>query len=247
MDSVWQWFFVYADRLPPDVGFSYYNNIHILWLLAVIISTIWVAVFCRRLRPENRRRFGRFFGLVILLMELERLIGYGRMGGLNRYELPLHLCSMALFLSVFHAFYPSDSLGQILYTLCLPGCIAALVFPGWNTYPLWSYVSVHCFVLHGLTVAYIAMQTHCGVIRPRLREIWKPILFLCCIVPPVYWLDMRWDANYLFIREPSMGSPLEWFAHWFGASGWRVAYALLIGLVMLLMDLGWELAHRKTN
>ena len=55
------------------------------------------------------------------------------------YELPFHLCSMAGILCAVHCLTKWKWLGQVLYTICLPGTVLALLFPNWNFYPVHSF------------------------------------------------------------------------------------------------------------
>ena len=73
----------------------------------------------------------------------------------------------------------------------------------------------------------------------RISAIWKPILFLCLIVPPVYWFDRQFDANYMFLQLPSDGSPLLLLSRLAGGNpaGYLFLFALVVLGMMTLMDL----------
>ena len=47
--------------------------------------------------------------------------------------LPLHLCSINIFVIAIHAWKPTKLLGGFLYTVCIPGAIAALLFPTYGS------------------------------------------------------------------------------------------------------------------
>lgn len=232
-------FFMYETELPPNVGFSLYSLPH-LSALAIIIL---LCIICSK---HSFPRLPRILGLVILLMEILRTIVYHYMGHMTIYELPLHLCGMAVFLCAIHSMWKPDWLGQVLYSLCLPGAWAALLFPDWVMYPFFSFISLHSFIAHGLIVLYITMQTASGDIQPRLSAVWKPVLFLCVTVPPVMWFDHRFHANYMFLQLPSAGSPLVVLSDLAGGNvvGYLVLFAVTIFCVMVLMDLPFALRRR---
>lgn len=232
-------FFVYAPAPSLGIGFSLYSLPHVAALTIIVLLCILCAIAYRRATHAVRQRVSRILGITILLMEILRTVVYHFMGGMSIYELPLHLCGMAVFLCAIHSLWKPDWLGQVLYALCLPGAWAALLFPDWTMYPFFSFVSLHSFTAHGLIVLYIALQTASGEIRPRLSAIWKPVLFLCVVVPPVLWFDHRFHANYMFLQLPSAGSPLVVLSNLAGGSlvGYLCLFAAAIFCVMVGMYL----------
>lgn len=234
-------FFTYADDLPPDAGFALYSPPH----LAVLALAAALCLFAAR-RPLSERA-SRALGLAILLSELLRMTVYAAMGCLNRFELPLHLCSLAVFLCALHSIRKPDWLGQTLYALCLPGACAALLFPDWVVYPFFSFISLHCFVSHTLIVLYIVSETARGSIRPRLSALWKPMLFLCAAVPPVYLFNRHFGTNYMFLQVPAPGSPLVGLAQLSGGNpaGYLALLIAAVAACMALMELPFALAHRR--
>ena len=68
---------------------------------------------------------------------------------------------------------------------------------------------------------------------------WKrlPLSFLtlagCSVV--VAWLNRLWGTNFFFLSQPSKGSPLVWFADWFGASLYWIGFPILIVIIWVLL------------
>lgn len=242
-------FFTYAADLPPGVGFALFSAPHLGALMAIALLCLVCACRFRAAQASARRHLTQALGLSIVLLDIVRTIVYHCMGCMNLYELPLHLCGMAVYLCAIHSLWKPDWLGQVLYALCLPGACAALLFPDWTIYPFFSFVSLHSFAAHGLIVLYIVVQTASGAIRPCLFAVWKPVLFLCAVVPPIAWFDSCFHANYMFLQLPSPGSPLVWLAQLVGGSraGYLLLFAVVIFCVMVLMDAPFALAHRYRN
>ena len=232
-------FFTYWTDLPADAGFSLYGPLHLCMLTIILLCCILGCRWFRRQPPDRQEGFTHRLGVLILLTELACIGVYAATGSLNRYELPLHLCGIAVYLCAIHSLWKPDWLGQVLYTLCLPGAWCALLFPDWTCYPFFGFFSLHSFFAHGLLVFYIHIQTAAGFIHPRLSAIWKPILFLCLIVPPVYWFDRQFDANYMFLQLPSDDSPLLLLPRLAGGNpaGYLFLFALVVLGMMTLMDL----------
>lgn len=240
-------FFTYASHLPRGVGFSLFSAPHLCALAAILLFCLFGARWYKNLQDRKRRQYARALGLLLFLTDMLRYAVYWRMGGLSIYELPLHLCGLAVYLCILHSLWKPDWLSQTLYTLCLPGACCALVFPDWAMYPFFSFVSLHSFLAHALLVLYIVAQTASGEIVPRLSAIWKPLLFLCIVIPPIYWFDTQFHANYMFLQLPSAGSPLMILSQW--ARGRHAVYLMLFAgiafLVMLCMDLPFIKRYRR--
>lgn len=235
-------FFTYETQLPAGVGFDWYGPGHWAWLVVIIAACLGVGLLAPRLSRRGQTVLQRTLCLtsagVVCAMELF----FWFTGNMSPQTLPLHLCSMAPFITVIHCFFRRDWLDQVVYSLCLPGAAAALLFPGWSDYPLFSFMGLEGFLSHGLILAYGAAALACGRLRPRLTRLWKVWVFLAVVVPPVYWFDRRFDCNYWFINWSMPGSPLEFLAR-FGFPGYLIAYGLLALMVMVLLNLPWAIYH----
>lgn len=240
-------FFTYETSLPANVGFSLYSVPHLCTLAVIVVFCFYGSRrFCTK-PMKQQERITHILGAVILCMEIVRILVYAYMGGMNIYELPLHLCGITVYLCALHSLWKPDWLGQVLYSLCLPGAWCALLFPDWVVYPFFSFASLHSFAAHGLLVLYITLQTASGTIRPRLSAIWKPVLFLCIVVPPVMWFDRHFNANYMFLQLPSAGSPLVFLAKLANGNlvGYLFLFAVVIFCVITLMDLPFAIKKRR--
>ncbi len=240
-----KYFFYYEYELPPGVGFSLFGGGHLLWLLglaAAMGGCVWW--FCRMGKP---RRMQRIVSLIPLVLEAARLVYLALRGYLTVYELPLHLCGLAVFLCALDAFTRWDWLGQVLYGLCMPGAVLALLFCDWAMYPLASFVSINSFLSHGLLTLVPILGLVSGKIRPAPRKIWKPFAFLAVTVPLIYLFDWAFSANYFFLRVPAPGSPLEWMAGFLGNPGYLLGYFVLLVLAECALFLPWGLRHKQTE
>lgn len=234
-------FFTFETDLPPGVGFSWYQPCHLAWLLGIAGAGAALGWWYRRCTREGRRRLDR--AMAGLMLGLEALwLGVLFFGGhLDRTMLPLHLCALSIMLAIVYGFHPVGWIGEYFYAFGMPGAVAALLFPDWSVYPMTSYYTISSFLLHGLLVDYGGMLLLSGVARPRLKNAWKPLLFVALVSIPVGLFDRRFGVNYMFLSAPSPGSPLEWVN---GSLGYLPGYILLVLAVELALYLPWALADR---
>lgn len=234
-----QYFFVYGDSLPENVGFSMFGVVHLFWLALLLAGSVLFLKKYARWSVKRQKCAEQIVGLALIALIFIRMVYVTMIGKMSVYELPLHLCSIAGILCGLHAFVKWDWLGQVLYSLCLPGTVLALIFPDWYYYPALHFITIEGFLFHAGIIIYVGCQLISHKIVPSLKKIWKVLLFLFFVVPLIYWFDVRFHANYMFVRYPSVGSPLELLTALMGNPGYLLGYAALAVLVIGLMDLGY--------
>lgn len=242
--SYLSYFFTYETTLPDGIGFSLYGPWHLLWLSAITLGCIG---YVRAYKKSSHARQARMEQVVAVSLLAWMAVRMGYIVYIHEkllYELPLHLCSMAGILCAVHAKTGWNWLGQVLYTICLPGTVLALLFPNWSFYPPIHFITLEAFLFHMGIVLYVAGQLASHKIVPRLKQLWQVVLFLVVVVTPVYGFDKKFAVNYMFVNGPSAGSPLVWLADRMGDPGYLVGYAALVLLCMVLMDVGYQIATK---
>ena len=221
------------DTIEEGIGFPAFGVTHLCWLTAGIVFTILLSMYYRRCNV-NRRRIVRIVLTALLLADEIFKHTMLIIGDNWTFEyLPLHLCSINIFLIAIHAWKPTRLLGHFLYLVCIPGAVAALLFCTWATLPPLNFMYIHSFTIHILLVLYPVMLTAGGDIRPQAREFWKCILLLLAMAVPIYGVNLLCDTNFMFLMYPEPGNPLLWFEeHW---GNHLYGYPILIAAVMAVM------------
>ena len=220
--------------LFPEIIFQRFGFGHFLWLSALGAGLVLGCFVYKKARRETRPRLRRLTAGLALVLELWRaalLLGCGQY---DLGRLPLHLCSLSIYLCFVHALTGRPGLGQFLYAFTLPGAAFALLFPDWTGQPLFGFITVSSFLLHFLLVLYPLMQVAAGELRPELRRLPGCIGRMLLLALPVYFLNKRWNTNYMFLNLPPAGSPLALFA-FLGNPGYLLGYIpLALGVWALL-------------
>ena len=232
--------FCFSADLPPDCGFPLFGGFHLAALALILTLCLKIGRISRRIPGLSR-----ILSCYMALSEIVRLLILAGMGHLTVDVLPLHLCSLAVWLCVVYAVRPIRWIGQTLYTLCLPGAIAALLFPDWTVYPPYSYFCLHAFAIHTAAVLFILLQLHSGSIQPGWRLMYQPVLFLAALVPILLCFNRMFRTNYLFLSQPSRGSPLVLLECL--PFGYRTSYLLALICLIALMLWIWYLPHRHRS
>ena len=133
--------------------------------------------------------------------------------------LPFHLCNIGIFVNLAGAFAAGKIqafFAEVSLVLIMPGSLGALLFPDWNYRPFWSWLPMMCFFTHTLLVLIPLIFLRTGKCRVTFKHFWYSYAFLTPVVPLIYWFDIRFSENYMFLRYPVDDSPLEWIYDLFG-------------------------------
>jgi hypothetical integral membrane protein (TIGR02206 family) len=226
------------DSRPPGSGFTLFGPVHLAFLAVLTVGIVAMCMAYKRLDEKRRVRMMKATALVVVALEaVKQAAVFIQLPAYPLGQLPLHLCGLSIFVEAVHAFWPNKTTGEILYSLGIPGAVAALLFCNWTMYPIWNYNCLQSFVIHGLHIAFPAMLIFGGDLRPRFKNLWRPALFLLIVVPPIYFINKVIDTNFFFVNAGSVGSPLEILIDLMGNPGFLIGFAGLLFVVWILMYL----------
>lgn len=163
------YFWETVDTIAPGLGWPHFGPFH-LAVLAVFL--LLGAVLCRGycgMDTDKRRRWRRTVALLLVVDELFKDFGLLYGGNFSLDYLPLHLCSINIFLIVLHAWRRPKLLDTFLYFVCLPAACAALLFPTWAPLPPLNFMVIHSFTVHFLLALYPLALTLRGDMDPQPR------------------------------------------------------------------------------
>ena len=231
-----------SDTIVEGVGFSLFSAIHLTWL---VIAAAVITVHClwyRKMDEAGRSRWQKAMAVLLISNELFKdcmlMIG-------QRFEasyLPLHLCSINIFLIALHAWKPSEMLSNFLYTVCIPGAMAALLFPSWTKLPVLNFMHLHSSTIHIQLVMYPMVLAVNGVLKPSAKGIPKCLGLLVILAGVALVANLLLGTNFMFLMEAEQGNPLYFFGQIFGSH--LVGFPILITAVLLVMYVPMEL-YRK--
>ena len=232
-----EYFFTPQAALPEGVGFALWDGMHLRWLAIAAALIVLLCLLSHRAGPRGRARLRVAVGCAILLLELVQDGCLLLQGAFTVWNLPLHLCGLAVFFCFFHSLHPGKTVGNFIYSTCAPGALFALLFPDWTMFPPFSLHSVVAFSIHALIVAYPLVLLVGGMLKPEARELPRCFGILLALAVPVALFNRRFATNYMFLSWPSAGSPLEWFGTLLGNPGYLLGYLPMTAAVWGLLYL----------
>lgn len=212
--------------VPSGRGFAHFCPGHLLWLglsLALALVLYWRF---RRWGGNGRKVCLRLLAGLLIADEVFKYYIALRSGDFRPSFLPFHLCSINIFLIAADALHPSAWLREVLFAVCLPGALFALVFPGWAYLPLWNALCIHSFTAHILLFLYPLLVLAEGFC-PDFRRFARTLPIMLLVVSGVYGLNQLLGTNFMFLSWAGEGNPLTWFESFLGSPGYLVGIPLI--------------------
>lgn len=237
-----KYWFDTVETIPEGVGFSHYSGIHLAWIIGGVALMLLLGLCYRSRTAERRGILRKILALAVVADEIFKMVMLTLGGRYLPDYLPLHLCSVNIILIAVHAWRPSVTLDNFLYTVGIPGALAALLFPSWTSLPLGNFMHIHSFTVHILLVAYPVMLLFGGDLKLSWRFIPRCIGLLSVLAVVALAVNLLLDTNFMFLMFAEPGNPLYTFEQLCGDH--RIGFAVLIPVILLVMYLPLELVRK---
>ena len=228
-----QYFLDTTGTIPSGVGFSQFGLLHLVWLFIFAVVTVSCILLYKRLSEKGKRNWKITVAILLLADELFKMIMLF-IGGRYTFDyLPLHLCSINIFIIAIHAWKPSKVLGGYLYTVGIPGATAALLFPSWTALPLGNFMHLHSFTVHILLAMYPIVIFVGGDVKPEIKKVPQYLFVLIAMAVPIYFVNLLLNTNFMFLMEADPGNPLYLFEQMWGNHlyGFPV---IIVGVILVM-------------
>lgn len=238
------YFFSDPKDVPKDALWTAYGWQHLLWLFVMGVIIFFACKHFRKLNEKKRKKILLGIAIGIMIQEIIKDLLFYYANQLELNHLPLHFCGISIGFSLWYALKPNNLNAAYIYGMSMPGAFCALIFPNWTDYPLIHFSSINSFTIHAELILFALLALTSGMLVPRFKEIPKLFLVILLMAIPIYFLNKRWETNFMFINDPSPGSPLMPLYDIFG-DGYVVAASVLMIVVWIILFLPWELSGRK--
>ena len=240
-----KYFFDTQETIPEGMGFGQFTLSHICWILAML-AFIAASVFVyRRLDPARRKKMQTLYAVLIVANEVVKTVALLIGGNYLAKYLPVHLCSINIFVVAFHAWKPLKAVGNYLYLVCIPAALIPLFTPTWAMLPNVNLMAWHSFTVHAFLVAYPLMLTVGGDIRPRLKTVPASLGVLTLLAGVALVVNLALDTNFMFLMYPEPGTPFVLFEELMGS--YLFCFVVLVPIVVAVMMLPILLLDRRAK
>lgn len=238
-----------VDTVVDGVGFSYYDGLHLTWLAVFVVLAVLSCIWYKKASPAAQTCWNKVIAVLIVLDEIFKMVMLAIGGRYTLNYLPLHLCSINIFVVAIHAWKPSKTIGSFLYTVCIPGALAALLFPTWTPLPIGNFMHIHSFTIHILLALYPIVLTVGGRIEVSIKYVPKCLLMLLCMAVPIWIFNLIFDTNFMFLMSADEGNPLKLFEDMWGNHllGFPVIIAGIVFIMYMPLELYRKIKSKKSK
>ena len=233
------------DKLDPDyIRFEHFSPIHLAVTAFFVAIIVAACVYYHKLDEKGRQKFLYVMAALLLIDELVKHAASLATGQWEWEFIPLHLCSINIFVCVWHSIKRDDLSAEILYALCVPGALLALLMPTWTNLPFWNVMSLHSNSIHVLLEMYPLLLLS-GGFRPNAKRLPKVFLILLCECVPIFFINKLLGTNFFFLNGTAGNPVLKLLAEIFGKDLYFLGMPFLLVVVWAVMYLPWHLIEKK--
>lgn len=236
-----------VETIKDGLGFKIFGKTHLLWLAAFVITALTACVIYRKLSPQKRNVMRITTAALIIADELFKVVCLLIGKRYNAGYMPLHLCSINIFLIAFHIFKKSKTVENFLYLFCIPAAIIALLTPSWTALPPANFMHIHSFTVHVLLCVYPLMLTVGGDIKPDIKTVPKCLVLLLCMAILIVGVNFLFDTNFMFLMRTDGIAFLEIFKTKLGSHLWAFPILLPIVIFVMLLPIYLSNAFKSKN
>lgn len=149
--------------------------------------------------------------------------------------LPLHMCSVLIWLTGFMLIFKNYSIYEFVYFLGIGGALQALLTPDVGIYGFPHFRYIQTFMSHGLLVGAGVYMTVVEGFRPTWKSILRIFVIANIYMVIVFFINTAIGSNYLMINgKPSMASILDLLPAWPLYIPWLEVIAMVTCLLLYL-------------
>lgn len=231
---MWEYFFETTHTIEDGVGFGQFGALHLLWLLFFVAVCVLSVLAYRRLGDKGKRRFLLTLSALLLLNEFSKYVVLLVSDHWRADYLPFHLCSINIFVIAAYMIKRSDVLDEVLYAVCMPGALIALLCPSWTALPPTSFMHIHSFTVHIELFLFPLLILADGFV-PRFRRFAKSLPVFLVVAAAVYVFNKIYDTSFMFLNGAGEGNPLTIFEDLLGNPLYLISLPFMLGIVWAAM------------
>lgn len=213
--------------------FELFGTAHLVALAIVVAILMMVVIRRRRFSPSGRIRFRYFVAALLILNEIAwHAWNYFTGQWTVQTMLPLHLCSVLVWVSAYMLITGSYTIYEFAYFLGIGGATQALLTPDAGIYGFPHFRFFQVIISHGAIVIAAVYMTVVEGYRPYWRSLLRVALWGNLYMAAIGVVNWLLGSNYLFIaRKPDTASLIDVLGPW----PWYILSLEAIALVMCLL------------
>lgn len=222
--------------IEPGKGMDSYSLGHFIWLGLLFFLIFFLGKKYRAADEDKRKKIRIVIASLIMLDEIVKDIIMPITGQWDWSFLPLHLCSISVFVVFIHALTGNRILEEYTYAITLPTASMAMAFPDWTgALPCMNLMCIHSFSIHLLLVLYPCLLLYGGFI-PSAKQLFRLIPIVAFLAFVMYFVNGALGTNFFFVNGGGDGNPLTFLEKYIG-EWYRLAFPVIAAICWIPMYL----------
>jgi hypothetical integral membrane protein (TIGR02206 family) len=207
---------------------------HLVALLVIVLINFVMLGF--RGSSEKTRSIVRWsMAIVLWLDEASWHIWNIYWGHWTVAQLPLHICSIMVWLTGFMLIFKNFRIYEFAYFIGIGGAMQALLTPDAGIYGFPHYRIFQTMISHGLLITSAIYMTTVEGFRPTWKSLWRVVVGLNIYAVLIYPINLLLHTDFLFINgKPATASLLDALPAW---PYYLIYMEVLLVVVFLLLYL----------
>lgn len=204
--------------------------------IVAIFVLIWLSfIYFRKVWGEREQKNIRIALAIALAVNEIGLHVWSAYWGIWNIQtmLPLHLCSVMVWVTVYTALTDNRNLYEFTYFLGIGGALQAFLTPAdASMYDIPHYRIMQTLIAHGLLITIPIYMTVVEGFRPTLASFKRIFIWTNIYMVAIFFLNRLIGSNYLFIAEkPPSPTLMDALSPW----PWYIPQLELVAFAMLFI------------
>jgi hypothetical integral membrane protein (TIGR02206 family) len=212
--------------------FQLFEAAHLAILLIIILFNLWLLRF-RGASETTLKKVRWTMAIVLWINEAAWHLWNIHLGTWGiQTMLPLHMCSVLIWLAGFMLIFKNYAIYEFVYFLGIGGGLQALLTPDVGIYNFPHFRFLQAFIGHGLLLSSGIYMTTVEGFRPTWKSVLRVIVIANIYMVIIFFVNSAIGSNYLMVNgKPPLASILDLLPDW----PWYLIYVELIGIATCLL------------
>ncbi len=224
-----------------------YDTPHLITLIAVLVCTVSLVLFARRMNTKQKRSvMWVFFGILLTFEVISRIVNLAKGNDPVTTIVPMHFCSIMVWVMILAVATNHKHLLNIAAMGGLIATMAFLVHPavGFNVEVL-KFSQYYSVISHCLGFMLSVFMLFSGFVSYKWKEFWVSALFMGLVYLYSYFQNFVWypGSNYMYYMENLLPISNTWFLVLY--SGFVVTYVLSFYTINSLVTIKKQKRNQK--
>lgn len=203
-----------SDAMTSLMGFQLFGSIHLTTLALIALAAVVLPLAVRLGWPSGARPVALTLAALLLVQEAAQVVFMIDRHGWAPVLLPLHLCTLAVYLTAWMLVTGQQRVFEVVYFWGLGGTTQALLTPELaRTFPAPEFLLF--FLGHGLVVIGVLYGAIVYRLRPVPMSIVRVAALTLALAGTVVIVNLWLGTNFMYLMEkPARASLLDWLGPW---------------------------------